>query len=131
MQLPEEKKINKKIAIFYKTYIFTPSGEKEIMVVQGINEKYELLASKFNGVYTTWNLICKKEDAEVLATGGVSFYETLTQILVFFDNASLSRDKECVNLFSEHIKIASLPISWEEFKYLRDGDMPLSVEVMA
>ena len=75
------KKMNKKIAIFYKTYIFTPSGEKEIMVVQGINEKYELLASKFNGVYTTWNLICRKEDAKALATGGVSFYETLTQIL--------------------------------------------------
>ena len=56
-------------------------------------------------------------------------FDYIKAISIFFDNASLSRDKECVNLFSEHIKVASLPISWEEFKYLRDSDMPLSVEV--
>ena len=51
----------KKFYVFYQTFIFTSAGEVALKVVQGVPAGHSLLASKFNGVYTTWNLVCETE----------------------------------------------------------------------
>lgn len=58
-------------------------------------------------------------------------FDKIKCIPIYFDNASPTRDKEGVNLYSKHKVVSTLPITWEEFRVLRDKKHDfLTVEVM-
>jgi len=63
----------KKFYVFYQTFIFTNVGEVALKVVQGVPDGHSLLASKFNGVYTTWNLVCETRHLKNVMERSVNF----------------------------------------------------------